>query len=203
MCSLTDLADFEMHPPIHIAADVAVVETERALFPEADHLDLVLGDTGVHKLSLHRLCPLHAELHVVAGGTLSIRIALHENAEVGIVLGQVGLRGEDGPGVVGESFAAHLEIDIRMDAVRLVAGSRDDLAVQDRLDWWGRAGFEHVRDLGVAQGFSRGLRGKGLILAGEVPEGSNGDGQAQDHPAYDIDLLCALSRPDDGGGNVS
>ena len=161
---LTDLADFEMHTSIHVAADIAVVEAERAPFPEADHLDLVLGDSGAHKLSLHRLCPLHAELHVVAGRTLSIRIALDENAKVRIVLGQVGLRGENGLGVVGESLAAYLEIDIRMDAVRLVAGSRDDLVVHDWLDWWGRAGLEHVRDLRVGQGLSRGLRDVGLTL---------------------------------------
>ena len=119
------------------------------------------------------------------------------------MLRQVGLRGENRLGVVCESLAAHLEIDIRMDAVGLVAGGGDDLVVRDRFHGWGRAGLEHVRDLRVGQGLSRGLRGKGLILPGVVPEGSDDDGQAQDQPAYDIDLLRVLTRPHNGRGNVS
>ena len=200
---LTDRADFEMHATIHVAADVAAVETERTLFTEADDLDLILRNTGAHEFSFHRLRPLHAELHVVDGGTLSIRMALHENAEVGIVLRQIGLRGEDGLGVVGESPAAHLEIDIGMDAVWLMTGGGDGLAVHDRLDGRGRAGFEHVRDLRAAQGFSSGLRDIGLTLPGVEPDGSDGDGQDEDHPADDIDLLRALLRSDYGRGNVS
>ena len=38
---LADLADFEMYPTIHVAADVAAVETERAIFTEAHDLDLI------------------------------------------------------------------------------------------------------------------------------------------------------------------
>ena len=70
----------------------------------------------------------------------------------------------------------------------------------DWLDWWGRAGLEYVRDLSVGQGLSRGLRDVGLTLPGVVPEGSDDDGKAQDHPAYDVDLLAALIRPDNGRG---
>ena len=51
---LTDLADFEMNTPIHGAADIAAVETERALFTEAYDLDLILRNTGAHEFSFHR-----------------------------------------------------------------------------------------------------------------------------------------------------
>ena len=82
----------------------------------------------------------------------------------------------------------------------LIAGGGDGLVVYDRLDWWGRAGFKHVRDLSVAQGLSRGLRDVRLTLPGVVPEGSDDDGKAQDHPAYDVDLLGAFIRPHNGRG---
>ena len=161
---LTDRANFEMHTPIHIAADIAAVETECALFSEAYHLDDLVGDTLTNQKLFHFFSPHQSQLVVVADRTLLVGIALHENAEVRIVLGQVGLRGEDGLGVVCESLAAYLEIDIGMDAVRLVAGSRDDLVVHDWLDWWGRAGVEYVRDLRVGEDLSRGLRDVGLTL---------------------------------------
>ena len=197
---LTDLADFEMHTPIHIAADIAVVETERAFFPETDHLDDLVGDTLTDQKLFHFFSSHQSQLVVVADRALLVGIALDENAEVVIVLRQVGLRGEDRLGVVCESFATYLEIDIRMDAVRLVAGSRDDLVVHGRLDLWGRAGLEYVRDLRVAHGLSRGLRDVRLTLPGVVPEGSDDNGKAQDHPAYDVDLLRAFIRSDNGGG---
>src|SRR6185295_5957721 len=192
-----------MYPAVHIAADIAVVETEHAIFAEAHHLDLMLSDTGIHELSLHCLCPLHAKLHVVADRALLVCIALYENTEIGIVLRQVGLRGEDCFGVVGESLAAHLKIDIRMDAGGFDAGCGNGWAVYDWFDGRGRAGLEHVRNLSVGEGLSRGLCGIGLALPGEVPKGSDDDGQAQNPQAYDIDLLCVLTRSDNGRGNIS
>ena len=195
---LADLADFEMPPPIHIAADIAAVETERAILAEADHFDDLLGDALTDQKLFHFFSPHQSQLVVIADRTLLVRIALHENAEVVIVLRQVGLRGENGLGVVCESLAAHLEIDVGMDAVRLSTGGGDGLVVYDWLDGLGRAGFEHVRDLCVGQGLSWSLHGKGLILPGVVPEGSDDDGKAQDHPAYDVDLLGALICPDNG-----
>ena len=44
---LPDLADFKMYPPIHVTADVAIVETECAIFSEAYDLDLMFRHAGI------------------------------------------------------------------------------------------------------------------------------------------------------------
>ena len=63
---LTDLADFEMHTPIHVAADIAVVEAERAFFSEADHRNDLVGDTLADQKLFDFLSPHQPQLVVVA-----------------------------------------------------------------------------------------------------------------------------------------
>ena len=54
---LTDLADFQVHASIHVAADVAVIETEHAIFAQAHHLDDLIGDTQADQILFHFLSP--------------------------------------------------------------------------------------------------------------------------------------------------
>ena len=54
---LADLADFKVYPPIHVAADVAVVETERAILAEAHHLDGLVGDSKTDEKFFYLLSP--------------------------------------------------------------------------------------------------------------------------------------------------
>ena len=93
---LADRADFEMYPPIHVAADIAAVDTEHAILTEAHHLDDLIGHTLTDQKLFHFFSPHQSQLVVVADRDLLVGIALDENAEVRIVLGQVGLCGEDG-----------------------------------------------------------------------------------------------------------
>jgi hypothetical protein len=44
----TDLANFQMHSPIHVPAGVAAVHTQRPLFAQAHSFDPVFGNSRIH-----------------------------------------------------------------------------------------------------------------------------------------------------------
>ena len=114
---LPDFARLQVHLAIHSAADVARIDAEHAFLTQAHRLDLALADARVHEFRFHRLCPLHTQLLVVAGGTLLIRIALDQQTPVPILLEDVGLRREDRLGLVRQALPPDFKVEIRMDGV--------------------------------------------------------------------------------------